>query len=158
MNQTIYADLWQEIDSKIKMPELSKEDIKTAIENICSQVKIVRYEFFGDKHTQSLDKLFIESEDGRESYYEQFYDSLKDWFILEFSKANPQLAKGQLIGEVFKNYMEHYLSGYINEEIFATDKMFSLAEWTKIFFENTKTKSYNYESEGKKTDVVYRLQ
>lgn len=158
MNQTTYTKLRQEIYSKIKVPKFSKEDIETAIKNICSQVNIIRYEFFGDKNTQSLNKLFIESEDGRESYYEQFYDSLKDWFILEFSKANPQLAKGQITGEVFKNYMEYYLSIYINEDIFTLDKMFSIEEWTKIFFENTKTKSYNYESEDKKTDVVYRLQ
>ena len=146
--QEIYNNMWNEIDKRIIFPKITREQLKAVIANILDSVTVIRYKFSGnDENSLKLCAIFIAKEncDEGQSFYENFYDKLKNWYISEYAKVNPFFTHTDQFKNVFLNYMEDYLCGFLNNEIFTLNHFFSLGEWNSIFFGNEKEQAETYE-------------
>lgn len=156
--QEIYNNMWNEIDKRIIVPKITREQLKAVIANILDGVTVIRYEFSGnDKNSLKLCAIFIAKENCNEgqSFYENFYDELKKWYISEYAKVNPFFTHTDQFKNVFLNYMENYLCGYLNDEVFSLNHFFCLTEWHTIFFGNKKSEIFEYVDDSKIIQVNY---
>jgi bifunctional DNA-binding transcriptional regulator/antitoxin component of YhaV-PrlF toxin-antitoxin module len=158
--QEIYNNIWNEIDKRISIPKITREQLKAKISDILSIVTVVRYEFSGnDDDSLKLCAIFVvkKNSDKGQPFYDDFYEQLKDWYISEFAKINPAFTQAERLKNVFVNYMKDYLCGFLNDEIFTLNHFFSLSEWNSIFFGNKKeqAETYEYQNEEKIVKVNY---
>lgn len=145
--QEIYNNMWNEIDKRIIIPKISKEQLKAVITNILDGISVVKYKFSGnDEDSLKLCDIFIKKEncDEEQSFYENFYDELKNWYISEYAKVNPFFTRTEQFKNVFVNYLENYLCGYLNDEVFSLNHFFCLTEWHTIFFGNKESETHVY--------------
>ena len=93
--QEIYNNMWNEIDKRIIVPKITREQLKAVIANILDGVTVIRYEFSGnDENSLKLCAIFIAKEncDEGQSFYENFYE--------HFQCLNPHRLK-------FYNHMQY---------------------------------------------------
>ena len=79
--QEIYNNIWNEIDKRINIPKITREQLKAVIANILDDVSVVRYEFSGnDEDSLKLCTIFVTKENSEkgQSFYEDFYNKLKE--------------------------------------------------------------------------------
>lgn len=154
--QEIYNNIWNEIDKRINIPKITREQLKAVIANILDDVSVVRYEFSGnDEDSLKLCTIFVtkENSDKSQSFYEDFYNKLKEWYISEFAKVNPNFTRSEQFKKVFVNYMENYLCIYLNDELFTLNHFFSASEWNSLFFGNIKSETHTHKDDNK----IYQL-
>ena len=46
--QEIYNNIWNEIDKRINIPKITREQLKAVIANILDGVTVIRYKFSGN--------------------------------------------------------------------------------------------------------------
>lgn len=155
--QEIYNNIWNEIDKRIIAPKISREQLKTVITTILDDVTVIRYEVSGNSEDSlKLCGIFIlDKSNQRQSFYEDFYNQLKDWYISEYAKVNPIFTRTEHFKDVFANYLENYLCSYLNDEIFILNHFFSLSEWNDMFFGNIKSETHTHKDENKIYQVTF---
>lgn len=131
ITQKAHNNLWNEIEKRIIIPEITNDEIKSAISSILSNVTIISYHFEGDEQAQKLCELTVQIEDSETptEYYSAFYDKLKDWFIVQYSLANPHFADSRVFHDVFLEYLEAYFCEYLNNVILVLERCLSSSEW-----------------------------
>lgn len=110
-----------------------------------------------DENSLKLCAIFIAKEncDEGQSFYENFYDELKNWYISEYAKVNPFFTHTEQFKKVFVNYMENYLCIYLNDELFTLNHFFSASEWNSLFFGKKEVETYEYKDIDKIVQVNY---
>lgn len=108
--QEIYNNIWNEIDKRIIAPKISREQLKTVITTILDDVTVIRYEVSGNSEDSlKLCGIFIlDKSNQRQSFYEDFYNQLKDWYISEYAKVNPIFTRTEHFKGVIKMQRTSY--------------------------------------------------